>query len=176
MEVPTVFRGELRFVSYTDSSRSGPRLTFSLAERDGIQQFIGLEGKVLMAVMVLVGDDGRPAMPPGAPAPTPAPPPPEPGPPPPPAEPKGGSLARLAGMWCANDTFQDWLFGAYPGASAVATERAKSDRPDLVAAEVVRFLCKVDSRAKLDHEEHAAKLFQERIRGPYMRHLGQETD
>ena len=42
---------------------------------------------------------------------------------------------------------------------------------NLASAVVVRELCGVESRAELDHNERAAALFHERIRGPYAKYL-----
>ena len=77
------------------------------------------------------------------------------------AKPKGGELAKLAGMWCNDERFRNWL-----------TERGEYETlsPD-GAAEVVRFCCQVKSRAELDSNPDAAKRFQNMIRVPYMKHL-----
>lgn len=78
---------------------------------------------------------------------------------------KGGELARLAGILCADADFQLWLeehtnpedFPAAMGGEA-GEERA---------AVLVRHLCGVKSRAELDHSREAAVRFHERIRKPW---------
>jgi hypothetical protein len=68
---------------------------------------------------------------------------------------KGGALSVLAARWCADEGFRAW-FGC-------ATEKD--------AAERVRRLCDVTSRAHIDHTAEAGEKFQRHIRGPYMKHL-----
>ena len=67
----------------------------------------------------------------------------------------GGPLAKLAGQWCADAGFREWIY--------VDTEAQ--------AAEKVRAFCKVDSRRMLDHDPEGAKLFKKLFRTPYMSHL-----
>lgn len=70
-----------------------------------------------------------------------------------PAErPKGGELAKLAGMLCDNPAFQKFI-----GAT-------DSDN----AAEIVRFQCGIQSRAELDHNTEAAAHFHEVFRIPFV--------
>lgn len=71
------------------------------------------------------------------------------------AKPKGGDLARMAGIWCNDPRFQRWI-----GATNPATAKAK-----------LCFTCGIESRADLDHNKTAAAIFHESIRGPYMAHL-----
>lgn len=77
-------------------------------------------------------------------------------------KPKGGALAKLSGIWCGDGHFQAWLWIRFPkyGDISNATQ----------AADVVRIVCGVDSRAELDSNKLAAAIFEERIRRPYMRH------
>lgn len=67
-------------------------------------------------------------------------------------KPKGGELARLAGIWCEHHQFQ-WWAGA-----ADAKE----------AADFVRSTCEIRSRAEIDSSERATFLFNELIREPFM--------
>lgn len=87
---------------------------------------------------------------------------------PPPKEgpPKGGVLAQLAGRWCQEIRFTDWL-QSEQGPLWDACEGS----PPLRAAELIRRLCFVRSRAELDHDAHAATIFHHRIRLPYAEHL-----
>lgn len=84
-----------------------------------------------------------------------------------PEPPKGGPLAKLAGLWCGNPAFQRWLKLTYPE----RWEDARSEYPifadDSLAAEVVRRICGVESRAELDHNEEAAEAFHLHIRVPF---------
>jgi len=86
------FSGELQFRGYSDSSRQGPKITFSVFEREALESFIGKEGKRFMAVLVEIGDDELPKQPELSKA----------------EELKGGPLAKLAGMWCQSKDFQEW--------------------------------------------------------------------
>lgn len=65
-------------------------------------------------------------------------------------------LARLAGIWCASPDFHRWLYelGGMP-----------ADEDD--AIEFVYLACEVNSRAELDTNERAARLFVDRVRGPF---------
>ena len=74
-------------------------------------------------------------------------------------EPKGGALAKLAGMWCADKTFQSWL--ELDPDNAAPTENG--------AALCLYALCEIESRRQLDHDPAAAERFNARIRGPYMK-------
>lgn len=73
--------------------------------------------------------------------------------------PKGGALAKLAGMWCADETFQSWL-GVY-----YVAEGDTGGRAALRLYEV----CDIQSRRQLDHDPEAAERFNARVRGPYMK-------
>lgn len=73
---------------------------------------------------------------------------------------RGGQLARMAGMWCNDPEF--WAFlnkrASTPGAVTNAMR----------AAEQVRFMCGVGSRADLDNDTGAAERFHRRVRLPFM--------
>lgn len=73
-------------------------------------------------------------------------------------KPKGGALAKLAGMWCADFMFRQW----------VGHETNRTDITEEDAADFVRARCGVKSRAALDSNEHAARRFQQLIREPFM--------
>lgn len=78
-----------------------------------------------------------------------------------PEKPKGGALARLAGMWCNDAHFHDWLSGP----RGFLVEDAEE------AAQFIRSECGVESRAELDTNEAAAERFHARIRTPYRDYL-----
>ena len=67
----------------------------------------------------------------------------------------GGPLARLAGQWCADPAFREWIY--------VDTEAQ--------AAEKIRAFCKIESRRLLDHDLEAATKFKKLFRTPYMAHI-----
>ena len=69
-------------------------------------------------------------------------------------KPVGGPLSQWVAMRCAEPEFQVWL-GA--------------ETADEAAAEVRR-ICEVSSRAVLDHDEAARRLFENEIREPWMRY------
>jgi hypothetical protein len=66
-------------------------------------------------------------------------------------KPKGGELAKLAGILCADSGFQGWL--------GVESEEG--------AAALLRSECGVDSRAELDHNAAAAAIFHQKFRKPW---------
>lgn len=67
-------------------------------------------------------------------------------------------LARLAAMWGDTEDFRAWVHAEFGVALDDAAE----------AAEWIREVCQVDSRAALDTDPGAAARFNELIRAPYM--------
>jgi len=79
-------------------------------------------------------------------------------------KPKGGPLALLAAMLCADPLFQSWLAHAFAAewhALNLGYPAAKT------AAAAVRMICGITSRADLDNNPQAARVFNARIRVPY---------
>ena len=74
-------------------------------------------------------------------------------------KPKGGALAREAGILCARADFQEWLM--------VASEEA--------AAALIREVCEIESRAELDTDATAGKRFVEQFRIAFMHHKREMT-
>ncbi len=70
-------------------------------------------------------------------------------------KPKGGDLARLAGIWCNDPAFRAWL-------QAPTVEAAR---------ERICYVCGVESRAELDHSASAKAIFNESFRKAYRDHL-----
>lgn len=142
------FHEELQFLRYTDSSNSGPTVTFALTDRDLLNVFVGAKGKRFACVLIEIGDDEQPVEAPPAAAP------------PKPAHPKGGHLAREAGILCNDRAFQRQIELDYPRLWGEAL--ALYDAGDLAkcAADVVRRVCGVNSRAELDHDIDAANKFK----------------
>lgn len=75
-------------------------------------------------------------------------------------KPKGGPLAKLAGMWCSDEAFWVFIDSQRPGQFCYN---------EVGAAHWIRKVCKVESRAELDSVPHARQLFEEFVRGPYMK-------
>lgn len=78
-----------------------------------------------------------------------------------PEEPKGGELARLAGIWCKNPDFQQWLSKKHHG--------NKFNEGD--AADWIRKVCGVNSRAELDSRSNAGRAFHTQVREPFMEYM-----
>ena len=76
-----------------------------------------------------------------------------------PEKPKGGALAKLAGMWCGEEDFRSFLAHTFDAVVASPED----------AAEVIREVCEISTRAELDWHTDAAARFQELIRLPFMR-------
>lgn len=82
-----------------------------------------------------------------------------------PEKPKGGELARLAGIWCADPKFWAWIGTVSQGVTqGYVTNEAE-------AAEWVRKMCDIESRADLDHNKDAGDYFHQLIRRPYTEFL-----
>lgn len=73
-------------------------------------------------------------------------------------KPRGGDLARMAGVFCADPKFWAWING-------VSDDYVSNESE---AAAWVRRTCDIDSRAELDHNKEAADYFHQGIRRPYV--------
>jgi hypothetical protein len=72
-------------------------------------------------------------------------------------KPKGGELARWAGIICADIRFVMWVKESHGEDLQNSTE----------AAIWLRDFCGVESRAELDHNKEAAQIFREEIMKPF---------
>lgn len=140
-----VFSGEIRLYSWSDTSRSGPRITFDLSDPNDIEKFKlltvskgGNTGHRLAAVMVEIGDDEKPV---AQAAPKPRP----------------GELCVMACTFCADKQF--WLWCAFRPEFTGGEEGAKA---------VILEVCRITSRKHLDTEPMAADRFHKLIREPYL--------
>lgn len=70
---------------------------------------------------------------------------------------KGGALCKLAAIWCGDDDFRLFL----------AHQLGKSPTEVADPAEIIRITCGVESRAELDHNDEAARIFHAQFRLPY---------
>jgi hypothetical protein len=82
-----------------------------------------------------------------------------------PEKPKGGALAKLAGMLCTDPEF--WAFLTKQFTLTAACGNAEE------AAEIIREACGVQSRADLDNDPDAAAEFHRLVRGPWQKHCQQ---
>lgn len=82
-----------------------------------------------------------------------------------PAAGKGAALSRAAAMMCNGAKFQRWVvsrIGAAPDGVSASQH----------AAQYVRDICGITSRAQLDHDAQAASLFHEAVRKPFVKWSG----
>lgn len=75
-------------------------------------------------------------------------------------EPKGGPLCKLAGIWCKDKDFWQWLGDNYGQGVPVENEED--------AAELLRAVCGVHSRSELDHVPAGAARFHNIVRNPFI--------
>lgn len=131
MSVVPTFQGEVQFVTFSDSSKGGPRITLRLAERDELEAFVGKEAKRFMCVLVEIGDDEQPVEKHASEAFR--------------SDPKVGPLTKSAGIICKEAKFQRY-----------ACEAKGYEESEAGAAEMVREFCDVASRKDLDTTPMAA--------------------
>lgn len=83
-----------------------------------------------------------------------------------PEKPKGGERAKWVAMRCQEPEFQQWLCSEFRASaqSAICLNRRGAE----LAACIVRSVCEVESRAELDTDPEAARVFDELIRRPWM--------
>ena len=155
MNINPTFTGEMQLAGWSETHNGGCKVTFWLPDATELDAFRALTvrkgntaGHLFMAALVEVGDDEQPVQPePTAPEPE---------------TPKGGMLAKLAGMLCDQPEF--WAFLNRCNANGGQVIQNAED-----AANFVREVCGVASRAELDHNHYAAERFHMEIRLPYVR-------
>lgn len=148
------FSGEMQLAGWSESHTSGCKVTFWLSSSDELEAFRALTvrkgntaGHRFMAALVEIGDDEQPVQSDIGKTIS--------------EKPKGGELARLAGIWCNEPKFWRWVNAS--GFTAIDN--------DMQAAAYIRSVCEVESRAELDNNDRAGMRFQEMIRLPYMAYL-----
>lgn len=89
-------------------------------------------------------------------------------------KPKGGLLSQWAAMRCDEAEFQDWLREHFNTHWWSALRRVGADDGKVktadVAAECVRRVCGVKSRAEFDTDPRAAARFDQYVRHPWQKH------
>jgi hypothetical protein len=150
-DITPTFHGEMQLAGWSESHNSGCKVTFWLQSSEDLEAFRALTvrkgntaGQRFMAALVEIGDDELPVQQPE------------------PEKAKGGALAKLAGMLCAEPEFWNFLTHQF-----ALTAKCESDR---AAAEIIREVCDIGSRAELDSDPVAEKNFHEKIRGPWIRY------
>jgi hypothetical protein len=154
-----VFQGEMQLAGWQETHSGGAKVTFWLPSSDDLDPFRTLtsrKGKIaghrLAVVMVEIGDDELPVdQQPDAVA----------------QAAKGGQLAKLAGVLCNDPRFIGFLYSERADLVDAVPIMEFSDESEM-AAEVVRRACGVKSRAELDHNETAAKIFHSTFRVPFV--------
>lgn len=76
-------------------------------------------------------------------------------------KPKGGALAKLAGMWCNDPLFWEWL----------ETDPLNCAHSSTGATLCLYDICGIKSRVELDNDPQAAEMFHRLIRGPYSKYM-----
>ncbi|NOV25913.1 hypothetical protein E5S69_20640 [Cupriavidus necator] len=151
-EIRPTFAGEMQLAGWSETHNGGCKVTFWLPDATDLDAFRALTvrkgntaGHRFMAALVEVGDDEQPVQQPAAKEHAPV----------------GGALAKLAGMWCSDPDFWAFLSARTPSTAPVADAEA--------AAQVIRDVCQIESRAELDHIPESAEMFHAEIRLPFMR-------
>ena len=153
-----IFSGTVQLLGWSDTHTGGAKIVLALESSEDLESFKPLtikHGKVagqLLGIAVALQNAEPPEL---APLENPV------------ARVKGGPLARLAGMWCQRDDFQQWLCQAFTRIWAEhSVALAEPSMPEL-AKLTLYSVCNVDSLAKLDHDPAAQVVFHDLIREPF---------
>lgn len=161
-DIQPTFAGEVQLRRWSESSTQGVQITFALADASDLERFRGMEGKRFMAALVQVGDDEQPVNP---------------------VESHQikkdreplGDLCWRAVQWCRDQEFAVFIHGVFyklwptglPGTPVVK----EGDSAEPFCKFAVQQICGIESRKELDTNPEARRLFNEKIRGPYQKHL-----
>jgi hypothetical protein len=152
MRLQPTFSGEIQLAGWSESHTGGCKVTFWLQSNEDLEAFRALTvrkgntaGHRFMAALVEIGDDEQPVVNKSLTT----------------EKPKGGALAKLAGMWCNDPEFWAWL----------ETDPDNACHSAQGAAACLYAICGIESRAELDHNKQAAEIFHTFVRGPYQQHL-----
>lgn len=154
------FKGELQLMNWGESSSNGAWVKFWIAPED-LEAFRSLKcrsGKIaghrMAAVLVEIGEDEKPVEIPKT-------------------EHKGGALARLAGIWCQDRRFYDFIRMVYDKEMGGNGDGCGDITPEEVGGiegycrHAILVICDIESRAELDSNKEAAEIFHRRIREPF---------
>lgn len=153
MSVPeNTFGCEVQLLSWSNTSAKGAVIVLQLADEEDLDKFRhmtlqkgrgkkAVAGQRLMAGFSEIGDDEKPQRATVAP------------------------LARLAAMWCKDPRFWNWL-NEGPHTAVWSRETSALQHEDN-ARRVICEVCRIDSRAELDHDERAATIFHIQFRAPF---------
>lgn len=95
---------------------------------------------------------------------------------------KGGERARRAGILCNDPAFQGWIYASYINARQqlstipIQTEWPLDVNRDEYVAEILRQECNVESRAELDHNLSAGRIFDGIVDAYYDSQRGQSLE
>lgn len=153
MSVPeNTFGCEVQLLSWSNTSAKGAVIVLQLADEEDLDKFRhmtlqkgrgkkAVAGQRLMAGFSEIGDDEKPQRATAAP------------------------LARLAAMWCKDWQFWEWVEEEHTeGWRAFCGTYADKEQ---IARQVIISKCGILSRAELDHDEQAARIFHDLFRVPY---------
>jgi hypothetical protein len=170
--IPT-FSGEIQLAGWSESHTGGCKVTFWLQSTEDLEPFRALTvrkgntaGHRFMAALVEIGDDEQPVQPTVKDSLTHE-------------KPKGGALAKLAGMWCNDPEFFSFIRPIYDRLLGGNGNGHGDVTPDddfcgvipEYNAHCIKVFCEINSRTELDHDPVAAEKFHTLIRGPYQKHL-----
>lgn len=159
MSIEATYHSEVRFVRSAHSSKTGTTITLALPDSDELSKVAGFDGKRYMLALVEIGDDEQPVQQPSSPETGYTPPTPDV-----PAKPRGGYAAKWLALRCAEPRFWEFLNQAPSGNGEYVRSAPE-------AADLVRHICMVRSRAEIDNDTVALGAFHIKIRLPYMKWL-----
>jgi hypothetical protein len=169
MPIQSSYSGEVRFVRSNHSSRSGTTITLALPDTDELSKVTGMDGKRYMLALVEIGDDEQPVQPVQKPEKS--------------VELRGGALSILASRWCQSLEFIEFIRPIYDRVMGGNGSRWGDVTPDdfanlpgnkyeLYAAHCIKVICDCEqSRRELGHDPRKAELFQQHIRGPFIKYM-----
>ena len=80
---------------------------------------------------------------------------------------KGGPVSKHAGRLCRDPEFQAYVAQRYPRSNERWTD--EGCRPEQIAANLVRQICAINSRAELDVNTDAERTYNEKVLGSFIR-------
>jgi hypothetical protein len=161
------YQGEVMLANWSDTAAAGRQVVFWLEEgadadtehpfKQYTRRLRGHAGTRFQAVLVEIDDEGQP-VPRGTmeeqhPRATP--------------RLKGGAISKNAGILCKDADFQRYL-------SEIAKVAAEDERvtvDETIAAEYMRTMCEIESRADLDHNRNAQLAYENKVVSPFYRWL-----